>query len=473
MAENSLTLLRLLSICQSAIKSERMKKIVLFATAALCSLSLLSQEVLFFEDFETGGGTFDLNTSDEGGISASSGANQWIVNSWYTEGFGTDTDCSFGDLWCQPVPAQDSEISSTDGNYLHTYSDLGNDFCFNQNCNIQSADAGCSGEESYFASMSADVSTVGYTDVTLDFWWLCEGSSFAYGELWYSTDGGSSWTEYTISPDYEGQLTWANEVVSDPAWGGQSTLRFGFRFVNEFDFSGYNNLIGWGIDDVSISATEGSGCSDTFSSFTVTSCGDYTVPSGDETYSTDGVYNDTIPNVDGCDSVMTITVAITELDLGVSYGAEQFLISDETASGVTYQWLDCDNANAVIPGETNDTLDALPYGPGDYAVVVSNGSCTDTSDCIFIGLWSIDENPQWSFLLYPNPVSNKFGVVLNGKQQFIRLEIMDVMGKVVFDESYWNVSEIQHLDTPNEAGVYFVRLEDEQGRMITKRLIKK
>ena len=40
----------------------------------------MSQDVLFTEDFETGG-SFDLNTADEGGLSAGSSPNQWIVNS--------------------------------------------------------------------------------------------------------------------------------------------------------------------------------------------------------------------------------------------------------------------------------------------------------------------------------------------------------------------------------------------------------
>lgn len=47
------------------------------------------------------------------------------------------------------------------------------------------------------------------------------------------------------------------------------------------------------------------------SAFSVNACESYTVPSGDETYTSSGVYMDTIPNYLGCDSVMTITVNIT------------------------------------------------------------------------------------------------------------------------------------------------------------------
>jgi hypothetical protein len=50
----------------------------------------------------------------------------------------------------------------------------------------------------------------------------------------------------------------------------------------------------------------------TTSNISVSACGSYTVPSGDETYTTSGTYMDTIPNVNGCDSVMTIDLTINQ-----------------------------------------------------------------------------------------------------------------------------------------------------------------
>ena len=46
------------------------------------------------------------------------------------------------------------------------------------------------------------------------------------------------------------------------------------------------------------------------SSITLTECDSYEVPSGDETYTTNGIYKDTIPNFNGCDSVITIDLTI-------------------------------------------------------------------------------------------------------------------------------------------------------------------
>jgi hypothetical protein len=52
-------------------------------------------------------------------------------------------------------------------------------------------------------------------------------------------------------------------------------------------------------------------CDATFNTITATSCSSYTVPSGDETYTVSGMYNDTIPNTHGCDSLLTIFLTIS------------------------------------------------------------------------------------------------------------------------------------------------------------------
>ena len=45
-------------------------------------------------------------------------------------------------------------------------------------------------------------------------------------------------------------------------------------------------------------------------SITEVVCDTYTVPSGDETYTTSGTYMDTIPNANGCDSILTINLTV-------------------------------------------------------------------------------------------------------------------------------------------------------------------
>ena len=110
-----------------------------------------------------------------------------------------------------------------------------------------------------------------------------------------------------------------------------------------------------------------------------TACNEYTVPSGDETYSVAGVYKDTIPNAVGCDSIITINLTFNTPNTGVNASGTT-LTAVET--GATYQWINCLTDNLV--NEANSNVFTAEKD-GEYALVVTKNSCTDTSDCYFAG----------------------------------------------------------------------------------------
>ncbi len=99
----------------------------------------------------------------------------------------------------------------------------------------------------------------------------------------------------------------------------------------------------------------------------------------------------------GYDSVFALDLTLDYMDaLAISDGgALQANISD-----ATYQWMDC-STHLPLFGETNQTF--TPSIAGTYAVVVSNGICTDTSACVFIDNLSVEEQVQ-SFVFVKNHV---------------------------------------------------------------------
>lgn len=84
------------------------------------------------------------------------------------------------------------------------------------------------------------------------------------------------------------------------------------------------------------------------SSITVAACDSYTVPSGDETYTADGIYEDTIPNHLGCDSIMTIDLTInsstSSSETVTACGSYEWNGTEYTSTG-TY--------NQTIPNSVN------------------------------------------------------------------------------------------------------------------------
>lgn len=222
------------------------------ASLLLSSIALLSQlqaqTTLFQEDFEGPSPAFTLNTTDAG--STISTWNTWVVNNSYTGGTGDVVCLGFPFSYSiVNTPAQPAGVSSANGKYLHTASVEGiadGITC----CSFGAADGFCITADNTFSRMSTDVSTLGNSDVELHFWWLCQGGSTFYGQVWYSTDGGANWT--VVPGNYNLQGTWTEESVSIPAFGNQASLRFGFRFVNSVGLGALDP--GFGIDDVRIIA---------------------------------------------------------------------------------------------------------------------------------------------------------------------------------------------------------------------------
>lgn len=62
------------------------------------------------------------------------------------------------------------------------------------------------------------------------------------------------------------------------------------------------------------------------------------------------------------------------------------LTADQT--GATYQWLDCDDNNSLINGETNQSY--TPIITGNYAVEISLSGCVDTSNCFIVDFTGIE-----------------------------------------------------------------------------------
>ncbi len=451
-----------------------MRKSLLSFLAILSMTFLNAQTTLLFEDFESGPGSFSLNTGALGGATGSSGDNEWIVNDVYAGGNGTVAFCALvlgSPFTIDPTPSQPVGISSTDGNYMHIVSDeAANSGILNSNYAVADGIA-CIFSASHFSSMTSDVSTSAMNNVTLDFWWLCAGDPAAVGEVYYSLDMGLTWTQIT-SPmaDYQGQATWVQQSITDPAWDNQSTLRFGFRFSNTTASAAADPA--FGIDDIEITA-DAVACSNSFSSFSQTTCFSYTVPSGDETYTVGGTSTvmDTITNVSGCDSIMTITLTIDTVNTTVSDNSMGVLTANSTTG--TYQWLSsCDGIPQVLVGETNQSFNFLSLGNGYFSVVVTEGSCTDTSDCILTDVFSLKEFEQTSFEVYPNPTLQEFNIILSSYESMVLMTISDINGKIIRTEWFYNVNEINGIDFEAESGVYIITLINSEGKLSRTKLIK-
>jgi hypothetical protein len=202
-------------------------------------------------------------------------------------------------------------------------------------------------------------------------------------------------------------------------------------------------------------------CTNSVSVLTITACNSF-VWQG-TTYTSSGTYHDTIPNAAGCDSIMTLNLTINLNPDATTSVTDPTITAN--ASGASYQWIDCDNGNAVIAGETNQAFTATQNG--NYAVIVTQNGCTDTSACVNINsiiVTGINSGTIDALTVSPNPGSGIF--TINASAGYT-LSVLSVIGEEKLTQICNLGANTLDLSTyPN--GVYFLNIRTDA----TNRTIK-
>ena len=206
----------------------------IFFVLSVLPVFVWGQSTLFSENFESSTYAFTLNTSSQNSVSGTNGFNYWVVNNAYNGGNGSFTCLGFPFAFtANPTPSQISGITNQpNSKYMHIVSDAAVSSNIN-NAVFIAADGLCSNPENYFTEMSNSISTVGFDSVEFSFYWLCAGGAQSYGEIYFSVNGGSSWTLINQPQFLNNSSNWSQQKISLPNFAQQSNLKFGFRFVNQ------------------------------------------------------------------------------------------------------------------------------------------------------------------------------------------------------------------------------------------------
>ncbi len=155
----------------------------------------------------------------------------------------------------------------------------------------------------------------------------------------------------------------------------------------------------------------------------------------------------------GCDSTITVNLNVVSVNAAMTVVGSTFTANQ---SGAQYQWVDCDNDNAAITGETNQTF--VPTTSGNYAVTVTMNGCSETSACQLFDNSGLDEISNNTVLVYPNPSNGIFNIELLTDETHFDYTINSVDGRVIQHVSNATSSKFTIDLSAESAGVYFLRL---------------
>ena len=177
----------------------------------------------------------------------------------------------------------------------------------------------------------------------------------------------------------------------------------------------------------------------------------YTFPDGSSSSATQ-TQTSVLSNSAGCDSIIITILTVESIDVSVTNGGATLTANQ---AGATYQWIDCADNNSPIMGETGISYTSAA-SVGNYAVEVTLGGCTETSDCILIDKSGVEEVVDQNIEIYPNPATDNITIAWSGEVTFIK--ITDPKGKVLQSISKLSGTE-QSISLANFAqGVYFIHV---------------
>jgi hypothetical protein len=164
------------------------------------------------------------------------------------------------------------------------------------------------------------------------------------------------------------------------------------------------------------------------------------------------LYKDTLNSAMGCDSVVTLNLTINTVNVGVTQAGATLAAA---ATGATYKWLNC-ATNALVPGATAQTYTATQSG--NFAVIVTQNSCTDTSICRTVTVSGIgEEESQVLISMFPNPFDKYITIKIPTQLYNRTCIIYDATGRKIKTEML--TTTFNNIDMSQLAkGIYTVEI---------------
>ncbi len=253
-----------------------------------------------------------------------------------------------------------------------------------------------------------------------------------------------------------------NEGIASGSNGGKTTTA---------DFSNNNNngtLSSFALTGSSSNWVAGSGITpgSNFVAVTASGCNDYRGPNGN-IYDSTGVYQDTLQNIHGCDSVIETTLTIKKLNVGVTVTSSTMKADQNNGS---YRWMDCNDNYKLVVGGTKQTF-TPPDPNGSYAVQVSFSGCTDSSACFSLDGIGLLEVESSSIKIFPNP--SKGEVVISHPQlNEGEITVVSAQGAEVYFAKFIGTSETRIKLDKLPKGVYILKVENQRASLVERLILK-
>ena len=179
-------------------------------------------------------------------------------------------------------------------------------------------------------------------------------------------------------------------------------------------------------------------------------------------YDSTGSYVDSLLTIDGCDSIITLNLTITENPVvNISYvNNDLSAIVTGGVSPYSYQWNGpINSANAIV----------TPIVSGNYCVQVTDyNECNSGQICENLTINGVIEmSINNDLILYPNPASEQLTIDFTANAKSIK--VYNMLGELIVEQKITNSQSSVRLAVYNwKSATYNVQLHKKDGSVIQK-----
>jgi hypothetical protein len=175
-----------------------------------------------------------------------------------------------------------------------------------------------------------------------------------------------------------------------------------------------------------------------------------------------GIYYDAFLVSGACDSLVALNVSDNSPDVSVTSN-DNYLLAN--AANANYQWINC-STSSVVSGAVNQAF--IPSSNGEYAVIITQNFCSDTSDCINFTTAGFSNLIAQELQISPNPAQEYFQISLPIWATNAELAVFDITGKKVLSKLFTGNQTTIVRDAAIPAGLYFTVVNLNENRFTGK-----
>jgi hypothetical protein len=202
----------------------------------------------------------------------------------------------------------------------------------------------------------------------------------------------------------------------------------------------------------------------TASSIIEIACDSYTSPSGNYTWTSSGTYFDTIPNANMCDSVIEIDLTINQLPNVTytnpvaslcDYESGFTLIGGSPAGGIY-------SGTGVLSGVFDPSVSGIGTFTLNYSYTDGNGCENNANSSITVDDCAGIAEIESVYHVYPNPTSDYLMIEGIDKEEF-EIHLFDLQGKNIDATTFQN--DIHMIDVRNVSpGMYLLVINNNESK---------